>query len=46
VVTVIAVVLVVPALVVLYRLDTSGKLEPLTDADVAGTPPRPGTAPP
>ncbi|MET9886682.1 cytochrome d ubiquinol oxidase subunit II [Streptomyces sp. NPDC006430] len=32
-VTVIAVVLVGPALVLLYRLDTMGELEPLTDAD-------------
>lgn len=33
IVTVIAVVLVGPALVLLYRLDTMGTLEPLTDAD-------------
>ncbi|MEU1268743.1 cytochrome d ubiquinol oxidase subunit II [Streptomyces sp. NPDC005799] len=33
IVTVIAIVLVGPALVVLYRLDTMGELEPLTDAD-------------
>ncbi|MEV6728474.1 MULTISPECIES: cytochrome d ubiquinol oxidase subunit II [unclassified Streptomyces] len=33
IVTVIAVVLVGPALVLLYRLDTMGELEPLTDAD-------------
>jgi cytochrome d ubiquinol oxidase subunit II len=32
-VTVVAVVLVGPALVLLYRLDTLGRLEPLTDAD-------------
>ncbi|MGI5401809.1 cytochrome d ubiquinol oxidase subunit II [Streptomyces sp. CA-135486] len=32
-VTVIAIVLVGPALVLLYRLDTMGELEPLTDAD-------------
>ena len=33
IVTVIAIVLVGPALVLLYRLDTMGELEPLTDAD-------------
>lgn len=33
IVTVIAIVLVGPALVLLYRLDTLGDLEPLTDAD-------------
>ncbi|CAM5578199.1 cytochrome d ubiquinol oxidase subunit II [Streptomyces hirsutus] len=40
IVTVIAIVLVGPALVLLYRLDTLGELEPLTDADTraAGTP--------
>ncbi|MEU1186253.1 cytochrome d ubiquinol oxidase subunit II [Streptomyces sp. NPDC005859] len=40
IVTVIAVVLVGPALVLLYRLDTMGELEPLTDADTraAGAP--------
>lgn len=40
IVTLIAVVLVGPALVLLYRLDTMGELEPLTDADTgaAGTP--------
>ncbi|MHB9863637.1 cytochrome d ubiquinol oxidase subunit II [Streptomyces sp. YIM S03343] len=40
IVTVIAVVLVGPALVLLFRLDTMGELEPLTDADTsaAGTP--------
>ncbi|MEW1691242.1 cytochrome d ubiquinol oxidase subunit II [Streptomyces sp. NPDC091265] len=39
-VTLIAVVLVGPALVLLYRLDTKGELEPLTDADTraAGLP--------
>ncbi|PBC70713.1 cytochrome bd-I ubiquinol oxidase subunit 2 apoprotein [Streptomyces sp. TLI_235] len=35
-VSAVAVVLIGPALVVLYRLDTHGVLEPLTDADVAG----------
>ncbi|GAA4877994.1 cytochrome d ubiquinol oxidase subunit II [Kitasatospora terrestris] len=40
IVTLIAVVLVGPALVLVYRLDTQGRLEPLTDADTAaaGTP--------
>ncbi|KUO10797.1 cytochrome d ubiquinol oxidase subunit II [Streptomyces sp. DSM 15324] len=40
IVTVIAVVLVGPALVLLYRLDTMGELEPLTDSDTeaAATP--------
>ncbi|MFE2140699.1 hypothetical protein ACFXA3_02900 [Streptomyces sp. NPDC059456] len=33
IVTVIAIVLVGPALVLLYRLDTMGELEELTDAD-------------
>ncbi|MEU6646674.1 cytochrome d ubiquinol oxidase subunit II [Saccharomonospora sp. NPDC046836] len=33
-VTIIAVVLVVPPLVLLYRLDTRGALQPLTDADL------------
>ncbi|MFI1866413.1 cytochrome d ubiquinol oxidase subunit II [Streptomyces jumonjinensis] len=33
IVTLIAIVLVGPALVLLYRLDTMGELEPLTDAD-------------
>lgn len=33
IVTVVAIVLVGPALVLLYRLDTQGELEPLTDAD-------------
>lgn len=37
IVTVIAVVVVGPALVLLYRLDTLGDLEPLTDADTHGT---------
>lgn len=40
IVTGIAIVLVGPALVLLYRLDTQGELEPLTDADtVAGRTP-------
>ncbi|WP_137991023.1 cytochrome d ubiquinol oxidase subunit II [Streptomyces vilmorinianum] len=40
IVTAIAIVLVGPALVLLYRLDTLGELEPLTDADTraAGAP--------
>jgi cytochrome d ubiquinol oxidase subunit II len=40
IVTVIAIVLIGPALVLLYRLDTMGELEELTDADTgaAGTP--------
>ncbi|MDX3578971.1 MULTISPECIES: cytochrome d ubiquinol oxidase subunit II [unclassified Streptomyces] len=40
IVTAVAVVLVGPALAVLYRLDTMGELEPLTEADTgaAGTP--------
>ncbi|GGQ93553.1 cytochrome d ubiquinol oxidase subunit II [Streptomyces aurantiogriseus] len=40
IVTVIAIVLVGPPLVLLYRLDTLGELEPLTDADTraAGSP--------
>ncbi|MET7299661.1 cytochrome d ubiquinol oxidase subunit II [Embleya sp. NPDC005575] len=40
IVTVIAIILVGPALVLLYRLDTMGELEELTDADTraAGTP--------
>ena len=38
IVTAIAVVLVGPALVLLYRLDTMGELEPLTDADTRGRP--------
>ena len=41
IVTAVAVVLVGPALVVLYRLDTRGVLEAQTDADVQG-----GTRPP
>ncbi|MGW7580904.1 cytochrome d ubiquinol oxidase subunit II [Kitasatospora sp. NPDC054768] len=36
IVTVIAVVVVGPALVLLYRLDTLGDLEPLTDSDTRG----------
>jgi len=44
VVTIIAVVLIGPALVVLYRLDTSGKLVPLTDADVEADPNGRGTS--
>lgn len=36
IVTVIAVVVVGPALVLLYRLDTLGELEPLTDSDTRG----------
>ncbi|MFD8749911.1 cytochrome d ubiquinol oxidase subunit II [Kitasatospora sp. NPDC059577] len=35
IVTLIAVVLVVPALVLVYRLDTKGRLEPLTDSDTS-----------
>lgn len=35
-VSIVAVVLIVPALFVLYRLDTRGALQPLTDADVEG----------
>lgn len=40
IVTAIAILLVGPALVLLYRLDTMGELEELTDADTraAGTP--------
>ncbi|MFD4864264.1 cytochrome d ubiquinol oxidase subunit II [Streptomyces virginiae] len=38
IVTLIAIVLVGPALVVLYRLDTLGRLEPLTDADTRSAP--------
>ncbi|MFE0451756.1 cytochrome d ubiquinol oxidase subunit II [Streptomyces sp. NPDC058914] len=33
-VTLVAVVLILPAVVLLYRLDTRGELEPLTDADL------------
>jgi cytochrome d ubiquinol oxidase subunit II len=36
IVTVVAIVLVGPALVLLYQLDTHGELEPLTDADTSG----------
>jgi cytochrome bd ubiquinol oxidase subunit II len=36
-VSIVAVVLIGPALFVLYRLDTRGALQPLTDADVEGT---------
>ncbi|MFE1285773.1 cytochrome d ubiquinol oxidase subunit II [Streptomyces sp. NPDC058751] len=35
IVTLVAVVLVGPALVLVYRLDTKGRLEPLTDADTS-----------
>jgi cytochrome bd ubiquinol oxidase subunit II len=45
-VTLIAVVFIVPALAVLYRLDTRGVLEPLTDADVEATANRTGGGPP
>jgi cytochrome d ubiquinol oxidase subunit II len=42
-VTVIAVVLVGPALFLLYRLDTRGLLEAQTDADLEGGPALPDT---
>ncbi|WP_371501199.1 cytochrome d ubiquinol oxidase subunit II [Kitasatospora sp. NBC_00374] len=41
-VTLIALVLIGPALVVLYRLDTHGVLQPLTDEDLAGDGPTDG----
>jgi cytochrome d ubiquinol oxidase subunit II len=44
-VTAIAIVLVGPALFLLYRLDTRGLLEAQTDADVEGGASRPGTSP-
>lgn len=43
IVTVVAAVLVFPAVAFLYRLDTRGDLEPLTDADLRrGGDPEPG----
>ncbi|MFI8363669.1 cytochrome d ubiquinol oxidase subunit II [Streptomyces sp. NPDC085612] len=42
IVTAVAVVLVFPAVAVLYRLDTRGDLEPLSDADLRRGDPEPG----